>query len=255
MNSILLTHQDHYSTLTINRPQALNALNAEVFSEIDEVVSNPLPASSRLLLVTGSGEKAFAAGADITEFMSLSGPKAEELSRRGQKIFDKLSALRIPSVALIQGYALGGGLELALACHMRVVTKKAVLGLPELNLGLIPGYGGTQRMADLIGKSKALYYTLTSENLKGEEALAAGLADFLFEEQADALAFVEKFASKLATKSAVATRLAMDAILAPEGTDGYALESALFHKAFLSEDMKEGVTAFLEKRKPSFQHR
>jgi enoyl-CoA hydratase len=254
MKSIQLQHFEHYSLLTINRPQALNALNAEVFSEIDEVVSGKLPESSRLLLVTGSGEKAFAAGADITEFTSLDGDQARLLSQRGQKIFDKLESYYLPTIALIHGYALGGGLELALACQLRVLTKKAVMGLPELNLGLIPGYGGTQRMSRLIGKGKALYYTLASENMDAETAFRNGLGDFLVEDQTEGMAFIEKFALKLSGKSRVAAALAQEAILGSGDETGFGLESDNFRRAFQSEDMKEGVNAFLEKRKPVFSH-
>ena len=254
MNHIQLEHFEHHSVLTINRPQALNALNAGVFSEIDEVVSGTLPQTSRLLLITGSGEKAFAAGADITEFTSLDGEQARQLSQRGQKIFDKLENFHLPTVALIHGYALGGGLELALACQLRVLTKKAVMGLPELNLGLLPGYGGTQRLPRLIGKGKALYYTLASENMDAETALRNGLGDFLVENQADGHAFIEKFALKLSGKSRVAAGLAQEAILGSGSAPGFDLESANFKRAFESEDMKEGVAAFLEKRKPVFRH-
>jgi enoyl-CoA hydratase len=254
MNSISLEHFEHHSVLTIQRPQALNALNAEVFSEIDSVVSGKLPETSRLLLVTGSGEKAFAAGADITEFTALSGDQARELSRRGQLIFDKLENYYLPTIALVHGYALGGGLELALACQIRVLTKKAVMGLPELNLGLLPGYGGTQRMPHLIGKGKALYYTLASENMEAETAIRLGLGDFLVEDQAEGSAFIEKFASKLSGKSRVAASLAQEAILKSGGPEGFELEADQFRRAFESEDMKEGVAAFLEKRKPVFRH-
>ena len=254
MNSIQLVHHEHYSVLTINRPLALNALNAEVFTEIDSVVSTKLPDTSRLLLVTGSGEKAFAAGADITEFTALSGEEARNLSQHGQRIFDKLENYYLPTIALIHGYALGGGLELALACQMRVLTKKAVMGLPELNLGLIPGYGGTQRLPKLIGKGQALYYTLGSENMDADTAIKTGLGDFLVEDQHEGVLFVEKFASRLSGKSRVAASLAQEAILNGGDASGFDLESANFCKAFESEDMREGVAAFLEKRKPVFQH-
>jgi enoyl-CoA hydratase/carnithine racemase len=254
MNSITLTHQADYSVLTINRPNALNALNSEVFAEINQVVSGPLPESSRILVITGSGDKAFAAGADITEFTDLDGPAAEKLSRKGQIIFDKLEAFSIPTIALIHGYALGGGLELALACQIRVVTKKAILGLPELNLALIPGYGGTQRLAKLIGRGKAIYHTLSSENMDGEAAYSSGLADFLVEDQEAGWAFVEKFAKKLSFKSRISIRLALEAILRSGSSEGFEFESANFRKAFETEDMKEGVGAFLEKRKPVFKH-
>lgn len=254
MNSLILEHFDQYSQVTINRPHALNALNAEVFSELDEVISNPLPATSRLLVIRGSGEKAFAAGADITEFANFSGDEAQVLSKRGQVIFQKLADSTIPTLALINGYALGGGLELALACQIRVVTKSAVLGLPELNLALIPGYGGTQRLPQLIGKGKARYYTLTSENMTGEKAVQLGAADFLVEDISEGEAFVQTFAKKLSFKSSVSLRLAQEAIGASDQPGGYDLEAANFKKAFEAEDMKEGVGAFLEKRKPVFKN-
>lgn len=254
MNSLIVTHLENYTLVTINRPAALNALNAEVFSELDEVLSTPLPPTSRLLVLMGAGEKAFAAGADITEFMALSGDDAQKLSARGQIIFDKLEQCPIPTVALVHGYALGGGLELALACHIRIVTQKAVFGLPELNLALIPGYGGTQRLPKLIGKGKAIYYTLTSENMTGAQAVALGAADFLVEDLAEGTAFVEAFAKKLSFKSRISSGLALDAICKSSEPGGMALESLYFKKAFDAEDMKEGVGAFLEKRKPVFRH-
>lgn len=255
MNSLIVSHLDHYTRIVINRPQALNALNAEVFSELDEVLSNPLPETSRLLVITGSGDKAFAAGADITEFQALGGEEARQLSVRGQRIFDKLEMFSIPTLALVHGYALGGGLELALACNIRVVTKNAIFGLPELNLALIPGYGGTQRLPKLIGKGKAMYYTLSSENMKAEKAVETGAADFLVEDQAEGETFIENFAKKLSFKSRISSRLALEAIQKSDLTGGFELEAANFKKAFEAEDMKEGVGAFLEKRKPVFQHK
>jgi len=255
MNSLIVSHTDTYTLITINRPAALNALNTEVFDELNEVLSQQLPASSRLLAITGSGEKAFAAGADITEFTTLSGEEARNLSQKGQKIFDKLENFHIPTIALIHGYALGGGLELALACQLRIVTKKAVLGLPEANLGLIPGYGGTQRLPKLIGKGKSIYYILTSENINAETAISLGAADFLVEDQAEGTSFIENFAKKLSFKSGIASGLALEAILKSDSETGFNLESENFKKAFGSEDMKEGVGAFLEKRKPVFKNK
>lgn len=255
MNSLIVNHLDNHTEIIINRPQSLNALNKEVFSELNEVLNQDLPPASRLLVVTGAGEKAFVAGADITEFSSLNAKEAEHLSALGQGIFAKLQTYSVPTLALINGYALGGGLELALACNLRLATKKAILGLPELNLGLIPGYGGTQRMPHLIGKGKAMYYLLTSENMNGEQAVQHGLADFLFEDQTEAQAFVENFAKKMSFKSRVSSRLALEAIQNSHKDDGFELESRSFGEAFSSDDMKEGVAAFLEKRKPSFSHR
>lgn len=255
MNSILLEHFDHYSQITINRPNALNALNAEVFSEIDAAISGEFPKTTRLIVVRGAGEKAFAAGADITEFSALSGDEAQKLSQRGQKIFQKLEDSPIPTLAVVHGYALGGGLELALACQMRLVTKSAILGLPELNLALIPGYGGTQRLPKLIGKGNALYYTLSSENMNAEKALALGAADFLVEDVAAADQWIQQFVKKLSFKSIISMKLASEAIRKSAGSEGFQLESHNFKLAFEAEDMKEGVGAFLEKRKPVFNNR
>lgn len=255
MNSLKIEHFDHYTLVTINRPQALNALNAEVFSELNEVLDGPIPESTRLLVITGAGEKAFAAGADITEFSGFSGDQAFTLSQRGQQIFQKLENYPLPTLALINGYALGGGLELALACQMRVLTQHAVVGLPELKLALIPGYGGTQRLPRLIGKGKALYYTLCSENLTGAQAVDLGLGDFLVEDMPAGMQFVEQFAHKLGRQSVVSVKLAVEAIQHSDTPEGMHRESENFKKAFEAEDMKEGVGAFLEKRKPVFQNR
>lgn len=255
MNSLQIEHFDHYTVVTINRPQALNALNAEVFSELNEVLDGPMPDSTRLLVITGSGEKAFAAGADITEFANFSGDQAFALSQRGQQIFQKLENYPLPTLALVHGYALGGGLELALACQIRVVTQNAVLGLPELKLALIPGYGGTQRMPKLIGKGKALYYTLSSENISAQQAVEMGLGDFLVDDMPAGMVFVQQFAKKLGRQSLVSLKLAVEAIQHSDSEKGMLLESQNFKKAFEAEDMKEGVGAFLEKRKPTFQNR
>jgi enoyl-CoA hydratase len=254
MNSLVLEKFENYLQITINRPQALNALNAEVFSELDAVFSNSFDNDIHLVVIRGSGEKAFAAGADITEFMSFSPHQAKELSQRGQVIFQKIQNSDTPILAMIHGYALGGGLELALACHMRLVTEKAVLGLPELNLGLIPGYGGTQRMPQLIGKGKAIYHTLTSENLNANQALEAGLVEFMVEDVPAAETFISEFAKKLSRKSKVAVKLALEAIRQSDEKNGFDTESENFKRAFQTQDMKEGVSAFLEKRKPAFSH-
>lgn len=255
MNNLQITHFENYTEVIINRPQALNALNKDVFSELNELLNSELPPTSRLLVLTGAGEKAFVAGADITEFSDLDAKKAEHLSLLGQGIFAKLQRYSVPTMAFINGYALGGGLELALACNIRLVTKKAVLGLPELNLGLIPGYGGTQRMPHLIGKGKAMYYLLTSENMTGEQAVQNGLADFLVEDIAEGKGFIENFAKKMSAKSRVSSRLALEAIQNSDHPNGFESEARSFGEAFSSEDMKEGVSAFLEKRKPVFSHR
>jgi enoyl-CoA hydratase len=222
---------------------------------LNQLFSEPFPSNVHLVVLRGSGDKAFAAGADITEFMSFTPAEAQELSQSGQSVFQKIENCKTPVLALIDGYALGGGLELAMACHLRAATSKSILGLPELNLGLIPGYGGTQRLAKLIGKGKAIYHTLISENLSGKQAFEAGLADFYFEEISEAEEWTQKLVQKLAKKSKVSVGLALDAIQQNGQPDGFKKESFNFMKAFESEDMKEGVAAFLEKRKATFIHR
>ena len=248
MNSIQLVHHEHYSVLTINRPQALNALNAEVFTEIDSVVSAKLPDSSRLLLLTGSGEKAFAAGADITEFTALSGEEARNLSQHGQRIFDKLENYYLPTIALIHGYALGGGCELSMACDYRIAGEKAVFGQPEVLLGIIPGGGGTQRLPRLVGSSRAKEIVMTGRQVKSDEALRIGLVDEVvpndqLHERAFALAAE---VARGALQAHAAMKRAIDEGMSSTLADGLLLERQLFTDVFATDDSQIGVKSFLE---------
>ncbi|MEJ8548399.1 enoyl-CoA hydratase [Brevibacillus borstelensis] len=248
--------EDRIAVLSVNRPPA-NALSHETLKELegllDELENDALV---KAIVVTGEG-RFFIAGADIKEFTELSPADAEEMARRGQKLFDRLESFPKPVIAAINGACLGGGLELAMACHIRLAAPEAKLGLPELNLGLIPGYGGTQRLPRLVGRGKATQMILASEMIGGEEALRIGLVEEVYPLD-QLLAKAKELAAVIAQKSAVTMRLALHAIHAG-ATDGFAAgldrEAKLFGQAFGTEDIKEGVAAFLEKRKPQFADR
>ena len=237
--------------LTINRPKQLNALNNQVFVELsaalDFIENNR---EIRALIITGSGEKAFVAGADIKEFSDFSSDEATKLSLRGQGVFQRIEDLSIPALAAINGYALGGGFELALSCHLRVGSNTTLVGLPEVSLGLIPGYGGTQRLTRLVGKAKALELIMSGRFAKAEEALQLGLLNAISEEN-----IIEESKSLLLSITKQAPLAIKNAILAVKeaGKDsGFKTEANLFGDLFNTADFKEGTTAFIEKRKPSF---
>lgn len=242
--------------LTINRPKALNALNAATLGEIAcavaEVAADP---AARVLLVTGGGEKAFVAGADISAMQPMSALEAEAFSRRGMQVAAALEALPIPVIALVNGFALGGGCELALACDWIVASEKAVFGQPEVNLGIPPGFGGTQRLPRRVGPGMGMELLTTGRQVKAEEALRIGLANHVV--PADQLmAKGLELARMVAGKAPIAVRVTKQA--AQRGLDmdlanGCALETSLFAVAFGTADRKEGMTAFLEKRPAKFQ--
>lgn len=244
--------------LTVHRPEKLNALNSEVLDALEARVCEwERDDGVRALLITGAGEKAFVAGADIAELSELDPRGAEAASRRGQRLFDRLASFPKPVVAAIGGYALGGGLELALACHLRVASKKAKLGLPEIKLGILPGYGGTQRLPRLVGLGRALEIMLTGEPIDAEEAHRIGLVNRVVEPEAladEALGL----ARALAGQAPLAVRAILEA--ATRGVDltleaGERLEAALFGLMASTHDTKEGLKAFLEKRTPKFEGR
>jgi enoyl-CoA hydratase len=244
--------------LTINREQKLNALNKETLAELAEVISDAGTNDEvRGILLTGAGEKAFVAGADIAEFSSFNSAQGEELALHGQStVFDALENCPKPVVAAINGFALGGGLELAMACHIRIASVSARLGLPEVSLGLIPGYGGTQRLTRLVGKGHAIEMIATADMITAHRAKEINLVNHVVE-AADlipkALEILEKIKSRapLAVASAIT---AVNAAVNP-GIDGFQLEIQEFGKCFNTADFKEGVTAFLEKRKAVFAGR
>lgn len=248
-------------TITINRPDKLNALNAAVFTEldmaIDEVNEN---ADIKSVIITGAGAKAFVAGADITEFNGLDKEAAMALAKRGQDVFFKIEHCSKPIVAAVNGFALGGGCELAMACHFRLASENAKFGQPEVNLGLIPGYGGTQRLTQLIGKGKSMELQMTAHLVDANEALQLGLvnhvttAETLLERTRDILTIIQSKAPIAIGKIIDCVNVAVVSDSAyTNGKSGFDKEIEAFGECFATEDMKEGTTAFLEKRKPVFK--
>lgn len=238
--------------ITINRPEKLNALNQQVLSDLNDALDHIEKTDNvRLLIITGSGEKAFVAGADIKELSKLDKQSGETTSSEGQNLFNRIEAFSKPVIALVNGYALGGGAELAMACHIRIGTKNAVFGLPEVSLGLIPGYGGTQRLPQLVGKGKAMEMILSGAQIKAGEAKQLGLLNEIYRAE-EALDETKKLSEKILKNSPLAITSAISAINAGYATKGYAKETVLFGQLCETEDFKEGTTAFLEKRKAKF---
>jgi enoyl-CoA hydratase len=210
-----------------------------------------------VVIITGNGEKAFVAGADIKELSNLDMKKAKEFSEKGQAVFNKIENFEKPVIAAVNGFALGGGCELALACHIRVVSETSKFGQPEVNLGIIPGYGGTQRLTRLINSGRAMEYTLTADMIDAEEAYRIGLANKVYPAD-DLMNEAKKMAKKIASKGQQAIRLAINAIKNVDQltlSEGQNLEASLFALCCGTEDFKEGTSAFLEKRKPSFNNK
>lgn len=252
--TILTTLEDGILLVTINRPKALNALNKQVFTDLDDIFENYAPSIEGLkgVIITGSGQKAFVAGADIAEFTVLDYDLAKQLSQRGHDIFNKIENFSKPVIAAVNGYALGGGCELAMACHMRIANEKARFGQPEVNLGLTPGYGGTQRLTRLIGKGKAMELLLTADMVKAEEAKALGLVNHVVP-VGQAVAKATELIQKIATKAPIAIAKSIACVNAYFDGTGFEKEVDEFGKCTTTEDFKEGVAAFLEKRKANFK--
>jgi enoyl-CoA hydratase len=252
--TLTFENKDGIGVLTISRPKALNALNAQVIKELIDLLSAlKSDKSLRTLIVTGSG-KAFVAGADIKEMSERAPDTGEQLALDGQKALGLLEELSVPTIAAVNGFALGGGLELAMACDFMIASRTAKLGLPEVSLGLIPGYGGTQRLSRYIGKAKARLMTLTGDIFSAGQCAEWGLVAFVTE-PGELMSEALRLAKLIASRSPVALGLAKRAI--NEGYDvsqveGLKHEAKLFAKAFLSEDKTEGVQAFIEKRTPNF---
>jgi enoyl-CoA hydratase len=257
-NNILTATENGICTITINRPKKLNALNIETIDELHNAFSEAdEEASTKVILITGSGEKAFVAGADINEFSDFSVSEGSDLSAKGQaKLFDFVANLSTPVIAAVNGFALGGGLELAMAAHFRVASDNAKMGLPEVSLGVIPGYGGTQRLPQLVGKGRAMEMIMTAGMIDSNQALLYGLVNHVTTEE-ELIPFCEKIASKIMRNSSVAIAAAITAINAgyQDGEDGFEVEIAQFGECFDTEDFKEGTTAFLEKRRAEFPGR
>ncbi len=253
--NILVNHEDQYAVITINRPRQMNALNKQTIEEIHKaLVSFYSNREVRAVIITGGGDKAFVAGADIKEFSDFDVAQGQELAARGQELlFDYVENFSKPVIAAINGFALGGGLELAMACHMRVASYNAKLGLPETGLGLIPGYGGTQRLARLIGHGRAFEMIATAGMIDADRAHQMGLVNHVFSAD-ELMAKTIELAQKMIRNSPNALRSAIKSINAGHqiGVDGFKVEIEEFGKCFGTEDFKEGTRAFLEKRKPSF---
>lgn len=253
--NILSTTEDHITTITINRPNKLNALNRETIQELHEAFKAAnADNNTKVIIITGSGEKAFVAGADISEFSNFSIEDGEKLAAKGQELlFDFVENLSTPVIAAVNGFALGGGLELAMSAHFRVASENAKMGLPEVSLGVIPGYGGTQRLPQLVGKGRAMEMIMTARMIDAGTAWNYGLVNHVTALE-ELLPFCKQIAGNIKNNSAVAIGAAIKAVNAnyKDGVNGYQTEIKQFGNSFGTADFKEGTTAFLEKRKANF---
>ena len=254
-NNILSDYQNGITTITVNRPNKLNALNSETIEELHEAIkSADKDKKTKVIIITGSGEKAFIAGADISEFADYEVEEGTKLAAKGQNIlFDFIENLSTPVIAAVNGFALGGGLELAMACHFRVASDNAKMGLPEVSLGVIPGYGGTQRLPQLIGKGRAMELIMTATMIDANTALQYGLVNHVTT-QPELMELCQNISSKILRNSSVAISSAIKAVNAgfKDGINGYDIEINEFGNCFGTDDFEEGTTAFLNKRKADF---
>lgn len=253
--NILITLEENMAIITINRPRKLNALNRDTIRELHEALKKlDKDRQIKAIIITGSGEKAFVAGADISEFAHFTVKEGGKLASKGQTLlFDYVENLSTPVIAAVNGFALGGGLELAMACHFRVASHNARMGLPEVSLGLIPGYGGTQRLPQLIGRGRAMELIMTAGMIDVERALDYGLVNHIVSRE-ELISFCKKIAGKITNNSPVAIRHAIKAINDgfKSNANGYKTEIEAFGECFGTADFKEGTSAFLEKRKADF---
>lgn len=253
--NLLLDLDNGILTLTINRPQALNALNHGVMNDLYAVFTGYIPSLNGLrgVILTGAGEKSFVAGADIKEFLAIEGAGAAAMAARGHAVFFAIERCGVPVIAAVNGFALGGGCELAMACHIRIAGATAKFGQPEVNLGIIPGYGGTQRLTQLVGKGKAIELMLTADVIGAEEAHRLGLANAVVE-KGNEVAAAKAMLEKIATKAPVAVSRVLTCVNAyyHEGENGYDTEVREFAACCQTTDFREGATAFIEKRKANF---
>ena len=253
--TILTTLENGIFTITINRADKLNALNKQVFTDLDAAINEVyINADIKTTILTGAGPKAFVAGADITEFGGLNKDEAMALAKRGQDVFFKIENCKKPIVAAVNGFALGGGCELAMACHFRLCSENAKFGQPEVNLGLIPGYGGTQRLTQLIGKGRAMEMLMSASMIDANTALQFGLVNYVVP-AGELLNKTKSILDLINAKAPLAVAACIKAANAvfDETQNGYQTEIDAFGDCFITEDMKEGTTAFLEKRKANFQ--
>ena len=253
--NLLVSTENGFATITINRPKKLNALNKNTIEELHNAFKNlETDASVKAIIITGSGEKAFVAGADISEFAHFSVEEGGRLAAKGQEmLFDFVENLSTPVIAAVNGFALGGGLELAMSCHFRVASDNAKMGLPEVSLGVIPGYGGTQRLPQLIGKGRAMELVMTAGMISAEDAKNYGLVNHVTTQE-ELIPLATKIASKIMRNSSVAIGAAIKAVNDnfKDGVNGFETEISEFGACFGTEDFKEGTTAFLEKRRADF---
>ncbi len=256
--NLLYEKRDAVALITLNRPKVLNALNRRTLEELDACVREVIADESvRVAILTGAGEKAFVAGADINELAQLTPVAGRDYGLFGQSVLDRIEQSPKPFIAAVNGFALGGGCELAMACHLRIASENAKLGQPEVKLGIIPGYGGTQRLARLVGKGRALQLVMTGEQITAQQALAIGLVNEVVP-PADLLGEAEVLAKKIAANAPLAIRFALEAVnrgLEMPLAEGLFLEATLFSLCCTTEDMKEGTKAFLEKRPAKFTGR
>ena len=256
LENIILEHDKGIATLYINRSEKLNALNKATIQELHETLKmvdeNP---EVRVVIITGTGEKAFVAGADIAEFAHFSVEEGAQLATKGQQLlFDFIENMKTPVIAAVNGFALGGGLELAMACHFRIASENAKMGLPETSLGLIPGYGGTQRLSQLVGKGRAMEMILTAGMIDADTAKIYGLVNQVVPQE-DLFSAYMAIATRIMKNSPVAISKAIEAVNANyvSGINGFEVEIKNFGDCFATDDFKEGTTAFLEKRKAEFK--
>ena len=252
MTNVLLEKKGHIAVATINRPKALNALNSQVLEDIDQLVEQVKADDEiRALVITGSGEKAFVAGADIGEMSTLTKAEGEAFGKKGNDVFRKLETLPVPTIAAVNGFALGGGCELSMSCDIRICADTAVFGQPEAGLGITPGFGGTQRLARLVGPGMAKQLIYTAKNIKADEAYRIGLVNAVYPLD-ELMPAAEKMAETIAKNAPIAVRACKKAInegLEVEMDDAVVIEEKLFGSCFKTADQIEGMSAFLEKRK------
>lgn len=253
--NIFTEEENHVATITINRPKKLNALNKQTIVELHDVFKKlDRDSKTKVIIITGNGEKAFVAGADISEFAHFSVEEAKQLAKEGQeRLFDQVENLSTPVIAAVNGLALGGGLELAMACHFRIAGSNAKMGLPEVSLGVIPGYGGTQRLPQLIGKGRAMELIMTARMINADKAMEYGLVNHVVSQE-ELAPLCLKIADRISNNSPVAIKHAIKAINAGynHSVNGHSVEIDAFGHCFGTNDFKEGISAFLEKRKADF---
>lgn len=253
--NLICSSDEGILTITISRPQALNALNFETLMELAmKIQESYQDGQTKGILITGEGEKAFVAGADIRELSAITKEEALKFAQQGQNLFKMIEDCPKPVIAAVNGFALGGGCELAMACHIRIATENAKFGQPEVNLGIIPGYGGTQRLTQLVGRGKALELMLTGDTITAQEAKAIGLVNHLVGTHAELKELSQKILKKIAAKAPVAVAAVIRSVNAGFGFEktGYQEEADNFAGCVNTKDFKEGTAAFLEKRQPSF---